>query len=344
MLYSIPKTKMLVAAQDSLSPSSKSRSMFVEMMIFLIVVMISMLPQEFIVTIATMVLMFRDPAYIELITGSMQNGVVDEAAVLEFTENFVKNIPVELYILSLAASGFMILAAIVYCRAFEKRRPMTLGFNKRGVIPEYLLGIIVGAVMISLPALFCFLTKCVKFELNAGASPLTILLFFLAFLLQGMGEEALFRGYLLTTLSRRHSVWTSIIMSSLVFAIFHIANANFSIIAFINITLFGIFAAVFMLKRGSIWAVGAIHSVWNFMQGNIFGFSVSGGPKYDSLLDAAGENFGVILSGGEFGLEGGLGATVVLVAAILFALLMPAKKSELAPQEKFNDPQEASAR
>ncbi len=330
MLYSIPKTKMLGAAQDSLSPGSKSRSMFVEIMIFLLVVIISMMPQEFIVTIATMIFMFRDPKYIELITQSMQNGVVDEDAVLEFTESFVNNIPAEIYVVSLAASGFMILGAVIYCRAFEKRRPMSLGFNKRGALPEYLIGIIIGAVMISLPAFFCFLTKCVGFQFNDSAAPLTIVLFFLAFLLQGMGEEALFRGYLLTTLSRRNNIWTSIIMSSLIFAIFHIANANFSIIAFINITLFGIFAAVFMLKRGSIWAVGAIHSVWNFMQGNIFGFSVSGGPQYDSVLNATGEGFGVILSGGEFGLEGGLGATIVLIAAILLALLMPAKRSELA--------------
>ena len=112
------------------------------------------------------------------------------------------------------------------------------------------------------------------------------------------------------------------------FTVFHMGNPNFSIIAFLNITLFGIFAGVFMLKRGSIWAVGAIHSLWNFAQSNLFGFNVSGNPKFDSLLSATDSNFGEILSGGDFGLEGGLGATVVLLVAILLALLMPTKKSE----------------
>ena len=84
-----------------------------------------------------------------------------------------------------------------------------------------------------------------------------------------------------------------------------------------------------MLKRGSIWAIGAIHTAWNFAQGNMFGFNVSGTPKLPSVLEAVDAGFGSILSGGEFGLEGGLGATVVLLTALLLALLMPGKKSEL---------------
>ena len=113
------------------------------------------------------------------------------------------------------------------------------------------------------------------------------------------------------------------------FSLMHISNANFGIIPFLNITLFGIFAAVYMLKRGSIWGVAAIHTVWNFMQGNIFGFSVSGNPKFNSVFDTTLGEVGSILSGGEFGLEGGLGATVILLIALVVVLAMPAKKSEL---------------
>ncbi len=334
MLYSIPKTKMLSLAQDSLSPGSKPRTMFLEIMTFLIVTLVISIPQNAVTSFATAFFMFIDEECRTLIEAllSTDSTTVDYDALIEIQNSFLERMPSGLYAIILASSGFMILGAIVYCRSFEKRRPMSIGFNKHGVIPEYLLGMGIGATMISLPALFCFLTKCVKFEVTDEYSPLALVLFFVAFLLQGMGEEALFRGYLLTTLSRRSSIWTSIIVSSLIFSIFHIGNANFNIIAFINITLFGIFAAVFMLKRGSIWAVGAIHSIWNFMQGNIFGFSVSGNPKSDSLLTATGENFGTVLSGGEFGIEGGLGATIVLIAAILFALLMPTKKSELAEE------------
>ena len=329
MLYSIPKTRMLTAAQNSLSPDSKPRSIFVECMIFLLVTMLCSVPQSLILSVVMIAMIFTDPAYYELISQSVESGEVAMDSMLEYAENFTAAHVSEIMLITLAGSGFMILGAIIYCRAVEKRPLFTVGFNKRDVLPEYLLGIAVGALMISIPALICHLTGCVTLSFNENISPLSIALFFLAFVLQGMGEEAIFRGYFLTTLCRRNREWVAIAVSSLMFAIFHVPNANFSIIAFINITLFGIFAAVFMLKRGSIWAVGAIHTVWNFMQGNIFGFSVSGNPTLPSLFNATDQGFGSILSGGDFGIEGGLGATVVLLAALLLTLMMPAKKSEL---------------
>jgi membrane protease YdiL (CAAX protease family) len=147
-----------------------------------------------------------------------------------------------------------------------------------------------------------------------------------------MGEEILFRGYLMMTLARKTNIWVAIILSSLTFAAFHTGNAAFSFIAFLNIFLFGVFAAVYMLKRGSIWGACAIHTAWNFIQGNVLGFSVSGTQKLESLLEAKPNGFGSILHGGEFGLEGGLGATVILLIALLCALTMPTKKSEIVEE------------
>lgn len=330
MLYNIPKTRMLARAQNSLSPDSKPRSIFIESMIFLLVMLICSVPQSIIVSVVTVAMIFTDPAYYDLIMQSVETGNVDADALLKYTEEFSASHSSEIMLASLFGSGALILGAIVYCRAIEKRKLFTVGFVKRGVFTEYLLGIAVGAVMISIPALICHLSGCVTLSFNKNFSPLSLALFFLAFVLQGMGEEAIFRGYFLTALCRRNKEWVAIIVSSLMFAIFHVPNQSFSIIAFINITLFGIFASVFMLKRGSIWAVGAIHTVWNFMQGNIFGFSVSGTPLLPSLFKGTDQGFGSILSGGDFGIEGGLGATIVLLIALLLALMMPAKKSELA--------------
>ena len=144
-----------------------------------------------------------------------------------------------------------------------------------------------------------------------------------------MGEEVMFRGYLLTSLARKNNIWVAVAFSSLAFALSHAGNANFNVIGFINIALFGFFAAIFTLRRGSIWAISAIHATWNFVQGNIFGFNVSGTAMTDTLLNADHSNFGHIVSGGKFGLEGGLGATVVLLIAILLVLMSPTKKSEI---------------
>ena len=336
-MYQIDETRMIKEARASLPLGSPTPSIFREGMIFLLVALICSLAQSVISATVQTFAMTADPAYYELVLSED----FSISAMLEYVSSFMENAPSWMNAVTLGASGIMILGAIVYCKAFQKRSPFTLGFNKRGVLPEYLMGIVIGAVMIALPAFVCAYTKCITFTVSGKTAPSMIAIYLLAFVLQGMGEEALFRGYFMTDLARRYNVWVAIICSALMFAAFHMGNPNFSFIAFINITLFGIFAGVFMLKRGSIWAIGAIHSAWNFVQSNVLGFSVSGNPKFDSLLTATDNGFGSILSGGEFGLEGGLGATIVLLIAILFALLMPTKNSErVAPATSTEQPTE----
>ena len=328
-MYKIPLTRMLWGAKNSLPLGQKQRSMFVELMIFLLVAMISTMPQNIILSLIQTVMMLSDPEYYALIG----KDTLEMADINAYLAEMMANTPSWYYAAALFTSGAMIPTALLYCKLFEKRKTFTLGFFRRGFFGEYILGVIAGAVMISLPVLACVLTGCITLTLAPSFNPIMIAIFFVAFIFQGLGEEALFRGYLMTSLARRHHVWVAIITSSLAFSLFHIGNANFSFIAFINIFLFGVFALVFMLKRGSIWAVGAIHTVWNFAQGNIFGFNVSGNPKFDSIFSAAQENFGAILSGGDFGPEGGLGVTVILLIALLVALTMPAKKCEAIPYD-----------
>lgn len=329
-MYQINECKMIRAAKDSLLYSKPERSMFSECMIFVLVTFICSIPQSIISMVYSLVTMLSDPEYYKLIFSA----TTDADDINQYVTNFSLSIPTWLYAAILASSGFMILGALIYCKKSQKRSPFTLGFNKRGVLPEYLAGAVIGLIMISLPALACYFSGCVTYKFESNVNPIMIAIFFGAFLLQGMGEEALFRGYLMTGLARRNNVWVAIIVSALIFAAFHMSNPNFSIIAFINITLFGIFAGVYMLKRGSIWGIGAIHSIWNFAQSNLFGFNVSGNPKFDTVFSSENANFGTILSGGDFGLEGGLGATIVLLIAILLTLLAPTKESELC----YNDP------
>ena len=328
MLYSIPKTKMLSAAQNSLSPFSKPRSMLAELLFFLIVAMIGGTAITLAQSVFTTSIMFFDSEYYGVVEQMTQDGSFDSQVLAMYIEAFMANLPDYAHIFFVASTALYVPAAIIYCKRFEKRKPFSMGFNKRGVMPEYLMGILVGAVMIAIPAAICYVTGCVTFSFGSS-SPLMIVLFFVAFVLQGMGEEVFFRGYLLTSLTRRNHEWVAIIISSVVFSIFHLPNAGFNVIAFVNITLFGVFAAVFMLKRGSIWAVSAIHTAWNFIQGNILGIRVSGNPKFASVFNSVNAEFGSVLNGGEFGLEGGLGVTAVLLLALLFTLMMPAKKSEI---------------
>ena len=324
---------MIAGARDTLLLEKKKRSVARELLVFFLITAIVSLAQSAIISLCAVAIMLQDPKFYELAL----SGTVDTDAMTEYANQLTENLPNWYYAVFIMSSALMILAAVIYCKSFEKRKAYTMGFCKSGFFTEYLMGIGIGLVMIILPILACIATGSVTITFNASFDPLMIALFFAAFLLQGMGEEALFRGYLMTSLSRRTGLWPSIIISALMFALLHTGNAAFSFIAFVNIFLFGIFAGVFMMKRGSIWAVGAIHTVWNFVQGNVFGFNVSGIRKLDSFFTVTGENFGAILTGGEFGPEGGLGVTVALLIALLCALIMPTKKSEYVEIKKDED-------
>lgn len=329
---------MLAGAQMSLPLEKKSKPFTLDILIFLLVSLIAQVPQSIVSFLYTMIAMMTDPAYYDLIMAE----TFDPDAITEYALNFMNNLPPLYYVLILASTVFMIVAALLYCKLFEKRKAYTLGFTARGCVPEYLMGIVIGIVMITLPLIACIVTGSVSLTLTENADCLMIGLFFLAFLIQGMAEEALFRGYLMTSLARKLKTWPAILISATFFAVFHLGNASFSFIAFINIFLFGVFAGVFMLKRGSIWAVGAIHAIWNFCQGNVFGMNVSGIVKFDSVFTSTQSNVGAILHGGDFGLEGGLGVTILLLIALLGALLMPTKKSEYIEESQDDTPEAAN--
>ena len=322
MLYEIKRTLMIKSAQDSALRDKRSRSTFFILMIFMIVATVAIsLPQSIASSIILTVFLILDPSFMEL--GMKPSVTYEEMA--EVALAVAERIPTVAYSPIVAATGFAILFAILYCKIFEKRTAFSMGFNKRGMAGEYLAGLLIGAVMILIPALICHLSESVIFTPSPSPSIIAVFVFFIAFILQGLGEEALFRGYLMTSLARKHNIWFAIIASSAIFSIFHMPNEAFNLVAFINIFLFGVFASIITLKRGSIWMAAAIHTAWNFIQGNILGINVSGNPKFDTVITAQLGKVGAILSGGEFGLEGGLGVTVVLLVAILLALLSSTK-------------------
>lgn len=220
---------------------------------------------------------------------------------------------------------------LLYARALEKRsRPsLLLRLGKdTDLIGEYLLGLLSGASMLALVILFCVLTDGVRVVQNPEPLQLgTLALFFLGFMIQGFGEELLCRGYFMGGLMHTVSLPAAVLISSLGFTAIHFMNAGFALLGAVNITLFGVFAALFALKRGSLWAVSGMHTAWNFMEGCFFGGPVSGVVFRSSVLSCTFPEGRDLFNGGSFGLEGGLGTTVVLCLAIVFVLLFTDQKN-----------------
>ena len=235
-------------------------------------------------------------------------------------------------LIQLGSTLVPIAAALLYCLLAEKRPLLSLGFSGRGALREYGMGLFGGVVLFGGAVLLCVVTGTLSVTV-AGNTPSwgLLALFFVGFLIQGMSEELLCRSYLMVSLSRGWPIQACAILNAFLFSLLHLGNSNVSVMALINIFLFGLFASLLTLRRGSIWMVGALHSMWNFAQGNLFGIPVSGIRGLPSPLisvPAAG-GWQEAVNGGAFGLEGGLAVTAILLVACFALLLWPTNKREI---------------
>ena len=132
-----------------------------------------------------------------------------------------------------------------------------------------------------------------------------LLVMLLVFVAVGWQEELLSRGYWLQNLSVGLNLFWGVLISSLLFAVSHLANPNISWLAVGGLLLAGIFLAYAYLRTGQLWLSIGLHVGWNFFEGPVFGFPVSGLIDYPVVIShhAYGPE---LMTGGNFGPEAGL--------------------------------------
>ncbi len=311
---------------DETEAVCKRRTFFKVAITFLLVYMIGTFLANMVMTAPMMTYVMTDPEITEIMSSNLSAQEYNEK-ITEVLTRIYAEMPDWMNAISLYTTVATIAVVIFYCTRLEKRRLYTLGFRLKGAIPEYLLGIVIGAVLFSAVYGIDLLSGELTFAgINKDVSIGTLILFLFGFIVQGASEEILLRGYFFISAASCGNVPVAVFVSSGLFAMMHAGNVGVSILAVFNIFLFGVFAALYFLRRGSIWGICAIHSVWNFAQGNIFGCRVSGMNLNTSLFGTGGN--GGIWSGGAFGPEGGLGATVILSIAIVIVTFMNNKTHE----------------
>lgn len=139
------------------------------------------------------------------------------------------------------------------------------------------------------------------------------------FIFVGLGEEILTRGYMMTVLKQTGQRWLVVLLPSIIFALMHGLNPNVSILGLTNTFLVGLLFSYMVVKTGNIWMPIGFHITWNYFQGNIFGFSVSGMDVQKHALLSSNYTAENILNGGAYGPEGGIATTAVLL--IFFAIV-----------------------
>ena len=138
----------------------------------------------------------------------------------------------------------------------------------------------------------------------------------LILLVAASGEEILVRGYPLRVLVERWGRWPALALTSAVFTLLHGANPHVGGIAFLNIILAGVLLGIVCLKTGDLWWAIGVHTGWNLATGFVADLPVSGLRLVDAPLIEVSAAGAVLWAGGDFGLEGGLAATLALALAI----------------------------
>lgn len=321
MKYDIRRPAFMEAA------GRKGHNIFAELGISILVFIASNIALGMVTGVCSTINMFTDPRYLEMLA----SGTVDFDLIMQIATE----LPDWLWVVNLLCQIFLTVGCLIYCRCFEKRKSDTLGFVKKGAVPQYLIGAALGVGMFAASFGICALFGSAEITSVAlTGSPLMLVLFFIGYLIQGMAEEVFCRGYLMVSIGRRYSVITAVLVSSVVFALLHAMNTGLTLLALFNLFLFGVFMALLMLRYNNIWIAGAMHSLWNFTQGNIFGVQVSGTNTATSVMTSAADESMALINGGSFGLEGGLAVTFILLAGCVFLCISLARKGCFVKKEQ----------
>ena len=301
--------------------TQKGQNWFIELLIFFLVYLVSSTAMSFILIAGAVITVLKDSSIMQqFATGDMQQAETLMNNLLESDS---------LMLFMLYANAAIIFLTILFCITIQKRTAASMGFVRRKAGLHYLAGAGVGLLLFSAAVLINMLTGSMTISgISPGFSPALFLLFLIGFGIQGMAEEVLCRGYFMVSVGRRYPVAVAVFLNSIVFSLLHIMNPGVSLLAVANILLVGIVLSLYFLRTGNIWGIGALHSVWNFVQGNVFGMEVSGMDLSCSLLTSSTDPARSFWNGGAFGPEGGFSVTIVMVIAILLLLFFKRRGGE----------------
>jgi hypothetical protein len=188
---------------------------------------------------------------------------------------------------------------------------------------EYARGLLAGTAIIALTALGLYATGGFRLARTPGLGAGTLATGALVYLVPALNEELAFRGYLFQRLEQSLGTWAGLAVMSALFALAHLANPGMAgtteVLACLNIFLAGWILGLAYLRTRSLALPMGLHLGWNWAQGSLLGFGVSG-TEPRGLFTPVLQAKPLWLTGGRFGLEGGLPCTIVcLVVCLILA-------------------------
>ena len=228
-------------------------------------------------------------------------------------------------IVGIVSAFIAIISYIFLYRFYEKRKITELSTG--GIGRNLTIGILLGIILQSFTILVIYL--------KGGFTVISVnnLLFLIPALSMAIPsavfEEILFRGIIYRLIEEKLGSILALIISAILFGILHLLNPNSSLIVALGLAIqAGLLLAAAYIYARNLWFPIAIHFAWNFTQSGIFGAIVSGNSLDKSLLTTKIQG-AEWFTGGQFGPEGSIQATLFCLTATIVLLILSHKQKKM---------------
>jgi len=206
---------------------------------------------------------------------------------------------------------------------------------KRSAIHQTLIGVAIGAVLITVAVAAIAAFGQISFATNFSPAALMHFLLVTILLIGGaMLEELMFRGYPFQRLVEAIGPWWSVAVLSAIFGAIHLGNPNAGGIRswgfFNTIVVGGLFAYAY-LRTKTLWLPVGMHFGWNFFLGVVYGLPVSGIHDFSVVIKSTAHG-SKLLTGGPYGIEASLTGAMVIVIGFVLVAWAPKPQNDPIPQ------------
>lgn len=229
---------------------------------------------------------------------------------------------IPLFVGNLSNLGAAVIASAISVRLLERRSFASIGFKlHRKWLRDFGLGSALGAAALAIAVGIAAAANTISFSVQTrGIANLSrgFIIGFLFFLIAGATEELIFRGFPFQALEHTLGGVAAVAITSVLFGLAHLGNQSASAFSTINTILAGVWLGLAYLMTRSLWLATALHYSWNFAMVLVFGLPVSGFTTLDQLAWLRGSiGAPAWISGGSYGPEAGVVATVALILSTL---------------------------
>ncbi|HEY1200842.1 MAG TPA: type II CAAX endopeptidase family protein [Niastella sp.] len=234
--------------------------------------------------------------------------------------------PVIKQLVAISIAAIMVVALTVIFRRFIDRQSVkSMGFHWSPFQADAFTGFNLGITLLGTATLLLYATGNLGWE-EVHLNTSDLLIGFILMALIALIEEIVFRAYILNNLLQSLQKWVALGVSAAMFTLAHASNPGISTVAVANLLLAGALLGINYIYTRNIWFAVFFHFSWNFIQGPVLGYTVSGLPLQGILQPNLKGPWWV--TGGSFGLEGSFITTCLLALTLLFLYVIYEKNAD----------------